>query len=283
MNRRKFLKTTTVLGTGLIIAPSIACTADKLIGLQIYSVRQAINQDLEGTLARLAEMGYNSIEHAGYSDGLIYNLDPSQFKSLVESLGMKLISGHVGIDPGSSKDKWEKIITDNAKAGLQYMVAPSVGASHRDSQESLKKTTAAFNQIGELCRKHGMKFGYHNHAFEFQEVEGKRLYDTILDGTDPDLVAMEMDLYWTYRGNSDPLTYFEKYPGRFELWHVKDMEESEEQFFAEVGYGIIDFDKIFAASKKAGLVHYFVEQDASRRDPMESVKMSVEYLKKANF
>jgi len=283
MNRRIFLKTTTILGTGLIIAPSIACTAEKLIGLQIYSVRQAISQDLEGTLTRLAEMGYNTIEHAGYREGLIYNLTPTQFKSLVESLGMKLISGHVGINPGSKKEVWEKIITDNAEAGLRYLVAPSIGGIYRDSQESLKKTTNAFNEIGDLCLKHGMKFGYHNHAFEFLEIEGKKIYDTILDGTDPDLVTMEMDLYWTYRGNCDPLTYFDKYPGRFELWHVKDMEEGEEQFFAEVGHGIIDFGEIFAASKKAGLVHYFVEQDASRRDPMESVKMSVEYLKKANF
>lgn len=283
MNRRRFLQTTTILGTGLIIVPSIACTAKKLIGLQIYSVRQAISQDLEGTLTRLAEMGYNSIEHAGYREGLIYNLAPTQFKSLVESLGMKLISGHVGINPGSKKEEWEKIISDNAEAGLKYLVAPSMGSSHRDSQESLKSTTNAFNQIGELCKKHGMKFGYHNHAFEFQEIEGKKIYDTLLDGTDHDLVTMEMDLYWTYRGNCDPLVYFDNYPGRFELWHVKDMEDGEEQFFAEVGNGIIDFGEIFAASKRAGLVHYFVEQDASRRDPMESVKMSVEYLKKANF
>ncbi|MCK5820850.1 MAG: sugar phosphate isomerase/epimerase [Bacteroidales bacterium] len=283
MNRRIFLKKSAILGTGLIIAPSIACTAEKLIGLQIYSVRQAINQDLEGTLTRLAEMGYNSIEHAGYRDGLIYNLKPSQFKSLVDSLGMKLLSGHVGINPGSKNEEWEKIIADNAEAGLKYVVAPSIGGSHRDSLESLKRTTEAFNQIGSICKKYSMKFGYHNHAFEFQEIEGKRIYDILLDGTDPELVTMEMDLYWTYRGNCDPLAYFDNYPGRFELWHVKDMEDGDEQFFAEVGHGILDFGELFAASKRAGLVHYFVEQDASRRDPMDSVKMSVEYLKNANF
>ncbi len=283
MNRRGFLRTTTILGTGLVIVPSIACTAEKLIGLQIYSVRQAINKDLEGTLTRLAQMGYNSIEHAGYSNGLIYNLSPGKFKALVESLGMKLLSGHVGINPGAKKEDWEKIISDNAEAGLKYMVAPSVGRSHRDSQKSINSTIEAFNQIGELCKKHGMKFAYHNHAFEFQEVEGEVLYDSLLKGTDPDLVAMEMDLYWVYRGNRNPLDYFEKYPGRFELWHVKDMEAGEEQFFAEVGHGTIDFDKIFAASRRAGLKYYFVEQDASRRDLMESVRMSVDYLKKANF
>jgi len=283
MNRRIFIRTTSLAIGGLILAPNIACSSERLIGLQIYSVRNAINQDLNGTLAKLAEMGYTSIEHAGYNNGLFYGLKPTEFKNLVESFGMKLLSGHAGMSPTASDDNWKEIISANAEAGLKYLVVPSIGGQHRNSQDALKRTADGFNRMGEICNNHGLRFAYHNHAFEFEKVEGKKIYDTLLDETDPDLLTMEMDLYWTYRGNNDPLEYFEKYPGRFELWHVKDMEAGEELFFAEVGHGIIDFEKIFAAKKQAGLVYYFVEQDASRRDPMESVKMSAEFLQKTGY
>ncbi|MCD6347740.1 MAG: sugar phosphate isomerase/epimerase, partial [Bacteroidales bacterium] len=255
----------------------------KYIGLQIYSVRKAISQDLEGTLTALAEMGYTSIEHAGYSNGLIYGMKPKDFQNLIESLGMKLLSGHVGLSPGGDTNNWEKAIADNAEAGLEYFVVPSMGGMHRDTLEHLKATGEAFNEMGRICKKHGMKFGFHNHSSEFNDLEGKPMYDSLLELTDPKLVAMEMDLYWAVRGGADPVDYFNRYPGRFELWHVKDMEDSEDKFFAEVGYGTIDFERIFAAQKKAGLVYYFVEQDAFRGDPLESVKKSVDYLKMKNF
>jgi sugar phosphate isomerase/epimerase len=283
MNRKDFLRSAALLSTGMIIAPTIACTAEKYIGLQIYSVRDAISKDLEGSLAAIAEMGYNSIEHAGYGKGKFYGLAPEAFRDLIESLGMKLLSGHCGLNPEGKKEDWKQAIADHGAAGIKYLVIPSIGGMHRNSLDQLKKTADAFNEMGQICKAEGLKFAYHNHAFEFEALEGRPMYDQLLELTDPDLVSMEMDLYWTYRGQQDPLDYFEKYPGRFELWHVKDMEEGPEQFFAEVGHGIINFEMLFAQQKQAGLVYYFVEQDRSRRDPMESVRMIAVHLKSVNY
>lgn len=279
MHRRSFIKTSTIATAGLMTIPGLACQRQAQFGLQIYSVRGAVNENLEKSLEQLAEMGYTYIEHAGYRNGTIYGLAPADFKSLIESFGMELISGHVGMNPEAPVETWKKAIADNAEAGLKYMVVPSIGGRYRSTVEAMKKTCDAFNKMGEICQHHAITFGYHNHAFEFETLGNTTMYDQLLQGTDPDLVSMELDLYWVIKGKVQPVDLFKRYPKRFKLWHVKDMEEGEEGFFAEVGSGKINFKEIFAHSKQAGLEYYFVEQDASRRDPMESVRMSAEYLK----
>ncbi|MCD6332822.1 MAG: sugar phosphate isomerase/epimerase [Bacteroidales bacterium] len=284
MKRRTFLKTSAIAAAGTSILPMAACnTKKRRIGLQIYSVRNALNRDLEGTLAAIAGMGYQLIEHAGYRNGLIYGKRPGEFKRLIDSLGMKLVSGHVGINLSGREDDWKKVIADNAEAGLEFFVVPSIASAFRDTPEHLTQTCHSFNKLGTLCKEYGMTFGYHNHAHEFTRLGNQLLYDQIVQQTDPDLVTMELDIYWAIKGKADPVTLFQQYPGRFKLWHVKDMEAGDEGFFAEVGYGVIDYKTIFQAASTAGLEYYFVEQDASRRDPLESVRMSAEYLKKQDW
>jgi sugar phosphate isomerase/epimerase len=149
--------------------------------------------------------------------------------------------------------------------------------------DDYKRHAENFNSFGEICENAGLQFAYHNHDFEFLNFDGVMPYDYLLENTDPELVKMELDLYWITKGGQDPVEYFKKYPGRFELWHVKDMEDNEEKFFAEVGYGTIDFKRIFAERETAGMEMFFVEQDQSRRNPFESIEMSFNFLNEAEY
>lgn len=274
MQRRKFIKTTVAGATAAMIFPTFACTVkEKKTGLILYTVRDDMVKDSEGTLDRIAEIGYNWLEAAGYADGKFHGHKPSEFKKMIESRGMKLISSHNSLNA----ENLDEVVGSAAEAGLQYLVIPSLPSKTLSSLDALKKAADFMNTAGEKCRKNGMKLGFHNHTVEFKPVEGEIPYDVFLNNTDPDLVIFEMDLAWITNSGNDPLDYFRRYPGRFELLHVKDLSENKED--ATLGEGTIDFKPIFAEIDTAGMKYFFVEQDTCRtHTTLESIEISRNYL-----
>jgi len=282
-NRRDFLRTTAAFATATMISPTFAFTPEKkIIGLQLYTVRDKIQQDLKSTLEKVAKIGYNSVEAAGYNatEGTFYGMAPKAFSELLNGLGIPLTSSHTVFE----LDVAEKVIADAASTGAKYIIYPFLPDKFRTNLDGWKATAEKFNKMGEIAKKNGIQFGYHNHAFEFEKMEDQIPYDLLLSQTDPSLVTFEMDLYWVTRGGYNPVDYFKKYPGRFQLWHVKDMVKTDDMFFAPVGSGRIDFAGIFAEKQAAGMKYFFVEQDSFKElDPYESIEMSFKYLSQAKF
>jgi sugar phosphate isomerase/epimerase len=275
MNRRHFLNLAAG-GASLALLQSSGLAANgrrvKPVGLQLYTIRDAMQKDFEGSLQRVAQIGYEEVEFAGY-----FNRTPQQVKQLLKKNKLRAPSTHIGL--AAFRDQLTENIKMAKVIGHKYLVCPSLPQNERQSIDDYKRLAALFNRIGADCRKAGLTFAYHNHAFEFEAMEGRLPYDVLLEETDPKLVTMELDLYWMVRAGHDPLQYFDRYPGRFALFHVKDMGEAPGHDFAEVGRGTLDFKSIFQASKKAGARHFIVEQDRTPGDPFESIRISWEYLK----
>jgi sugar phosphate isomerase/epimerase len=282
-HRRDFIKSSAIMAAAAMVYPSVAFSpAKKTIGLQLYTVRDKIQQDLKSTLEKVAKIGYTSLEAAGYNatDGTFYGMTPKAFVKLLSDLGMKLNSSHTTFEP----DTAEKVIGDAVAAGVKYIVYPFLPEQFRTNLDGWKATAEKFNKLGEIAKRNGIRFGYHNHAFEFDKMEDQIPYDLLLSQTDPSLVTFEMDLYWVTKGGYNPIDYFKKYPGRFELWHVKDMVKTDDMFFAPVGSGRIDFAAIFAQKETAGMKYAFVEQDSFKNmDAFESIEKSYNYLNNSKF
>ena len=287
LKRRTFLRNSALLSAGLLLPYSLleARNAPYDIGIQLYTVRQSLERDFAGTLSRLASMGFRQVELYGYQDGSYFGLTVKEVKRLLRRFNMRAPSGHYayGLDPdkdfnGTIRNGWEQAIDDAVKMGHQFMVLAYLTEAERSKLDRYKRLAEWLNMAGQQCKAAGIQLCYHNHDFEFQELEGELPYDVLLERTEVDLLKMELDMYWITKAGYDPLVYFDKHPGRFPLWHVKDMEKSPERFFAEVGQGSIDFPAIFAQKKKAGLQRFFIEQDESRRNIFDSVQMSREYL-----
>lgn len=281
MNRRDFLKSSAITTAGLISFPalSIPLKIKGQLGLQLYTLRDSIHGDPKGVLGHVADYGYKELETFSYRDGKIFGMAFADFGKCVKDLGMNVVSGHYGLDQAIS-DSWDAAISDAKSIGQEYMVVPYLVDTDRKSLDHYKKVCEQLNKAGEACRKQGMKFGYHNHAFEFEVMEGKKPFDLMLDELDPKYVSIEMDIYWVIRAGEDPIRYFERYPGRFEQWHVKDMEKNNKDRNANVGTGSIDYKQIFAKAKISGMQHWYVEQESYPGEPIESVAASAGYLKK---
>lgn len=253
----------------------------KNIGIQLWSVRKDIKTDLEGTIAKLGEMGYSFVEAAGYGDGKFYGMSPKEFKALLKKNGLKMRSSHTGMNLpkegewDNAMKWWDDCIAAHKAVGAKFIVKPSMGGY--GSLEELKKYCNYYNVVGEKCNKAGIRFGYHNHAKEFETVlDGNLFYDYLLENTDPKKVMFELDLYWIYKGKKNAVDYFKKYPGRFELFHVKDEMELGES-------GKMDFKSSFDNAKLAGMKYYIVEVERYNFEPLESVAKSFEYLNNAEF
>jgi sugar phosphate isomerase/epimerase len=289
MDRRTFLGTmtaATVLSRQLMWAAGNH-KIDK-VGLQLYTIRSEMKGDLERKLARVAGIGYREVEFAGYD-----NHTPGEIRAMLERNGLAAPSAHV--DYKSLGEKWPKALDAAHVIGHEYLVNPYIDDDVRKQSDGWKRAAETFNRAGLASQEAGIQFAYHNHWFEFTPVNGKLPYDILLQECDPKLVKMEMDLCWITVGGQDPLKYFDQYPGRFPLVHVKDLTKmpnvsaSGGQNFGdslsemtEVGSGMIDWKKIFAQSDKAGIKHYFVEHDHPQ-DPFASIKKSYEYLAKLTF
>jgi sugar phosphate isomerase/epimerase len=284
INRREFLKTSALFSAGVLVAPKLFAYDKKYIGLQLYTVRDAMGKDVAGTLAKVAELGYTSVE-AGYADGKYYGLEPKAFAGLLKKNNLIMPSAHYGLGEASKGNGtiltgWDKAVEDAASIGQKYMVCAWLAPSERGSLDHYKKLAEDFNKAGETCKKAGVQFCYHNHDFEFIQENGKYPYEILLDNTDKNLVKMEIDLYWLTKANQDPIALIDKHPGRFPLWHVKDMDKTDKKMFTEVGNGVIDFKKIFTKANTAGLKYFFVEQDVCPGNPFDSITQSISYIKK---
>jgi sugar phosphate isomerase/epimerase len=250
------------------------------IGLELYTVRDLLKQDFEGTLARVARVGYKEVEFAGYFADLP-NLNPSPQKTreLLNSLGLAAPATHIPYS-AVSVEKLKSVIEAAKILGHKYIVNPGIDKELQKTVDGWKRASEAFNRAGQETMGAGIQFAYHNHVGEFKAIDGQLPYEILLTECDPKLVKMEMDLGWAHEAGADPLQYFEKYPGRFPVVHVKDFDASGTM--EDVGKGMIDWKAIFAKANLGGIKHYFVEHD-NPKDPFETIQASYEYLEKLRF
>lgn len=292
MNRRKFMTT----------AVAVAVTAShrgwpaephriERVGIQLYTVRDLLNQDFDGIMSRIAAIGYKEVELGFYTDR-----PAKEVRSTLDRLDLS--SPSCAFYYPDIRDHWPRVMDRCHTIGHRYIVIPSVDKEFREQPDGYKRAAEAFSHAGEMAAKAEIQLTYHNHWSEFvPDATGKLPYDILLDNSDPKLLKMEMDLCWITVGGGDPLKYFARYPGRFPLVHVKDLKrvpdpvlvhsgkfdgESVIPLMTEAGSGVIDWKRIFADSEQAGIRHYFVEHDQPK-NPMESARISYEYLSRVRF
>jgi sugar phosphate isomerase/epimerase len=279
MKRRDFITHSALALAGAAFSVDVLAKGKKggSIGLQLYSLRDVINKDVKGTLKQLSDWGYKELETYGYNNGMLFGMKSKEFADYVSSLGMKVMSGHYGMDV--VRGNWEQAVADAKEAGQGYVVVPWIVEAER-TLDGYKKICGELNKAGEMANKYGLRMGYHNHAFEFEKVGGQVAFDMMLKELDPKMIGMELDIFWVVRAGQDPIQYFSKYPGRFEQWHVKDMDKTNKDRNADVGTGSINYKPIFAQAKKSGMKHFYIEQETYPVDPMTSTKNCIENLKK---
>jgi sugar phosphate isomerase/epimerase len=279
MNRRTFLLrtaaglTTIGLPSRLVGGPGV--TPLDRIGVQLYTVRDAVQRDFEGTLARVAAVGYQEVEFAGYA-----GRTAAQVRDALRRAGLSAPSAHVPL--AALGQGWNRVLDDAHTIGHRYLVMPWLDEKDRPNLDAYRRIADRLNRAGEMASRAGLRLGYHNHAFEFTEVENRLPYDVLLEATDPAHVLLELDLYWITKGGQDPLAYFADWPGRFRLVHVKDSAGPPEHRMADVGSGTIEWARIFAHRKQAGIEHFFVERD-DPPDPFASIAASYAYLSDLRF
>ena len=301
-SRRKFIKRSAqaFLGSSLLSQFSFANTTTKdgeFVGIQLYSVRDDMGKDPLGTLKQLAAMGYKHVEHANYKDRKFYGYTPTEFKKILDGLGMKMPSGHTVLDSQhwdiakkGFTDLWKYTVEDAASMGQQYVISPSLNEDYRKDKDGLLRFMEVFNKSGELCNKSGMKFGYHNHDFEFSEsLEGEMLYDIMMKNTDPALVIQQLDIGNLYNGGANAAEIVKKYPGRFSSLHVKDeikASEGNEKYESTIlGAGIVNTkDVIDMVRKNSKNVHYIIEQESYQaKTPLDCAKEDLAIMKKWGY
>ncbi len=271
-NRRDFLKVSSASAVGLMALPYASSFAAQIsdigVGLQLYTIRDAIAADLEGSLEKVAELGYVNVELASYSNGKFYGMSPKGFKELLDSFGLKAISGHTVVEAESAGMDAQQMADAHAELGVQYCVHPWVQDEDR-KVERYKQFCEDWNKVGEVMKNVGIQFGYHNHNFEFANLDGTvPYYDILLKELDPELVMLELDCFWATKAGQDPVEMFNKYPGRFHLLHLKDMSKDNTPYYTiikddivSVGEGLIDYKRIISESEKGGVKYGFVEDD----------------------
>jgi len=279
-SRRKFLQTTAFLAAGgllnnrLVRAAGNARVSD--IGIQLYTVRNEMLADPTGTLKQLAAIGFKELESARSEKGNYYGLGAKEIKKITGDLGMKLRSGHIHVDK-----EWRRSLEQGVEAGQEYIIS-AVLPSPGQTADHYKQSAEAFNKLGEECKKAGLHFGYHNHDSEFDSENGQVLYDVLLKYTDPALVTMEMDLGWVVAAGHDPFDYFKRHPGRFPLWHLKDMDKMQKKS-VEFGTGKVDIKRLLQHARQAGMKHFFLEQEEYAHSAFESVRFDYHYLAKLDY
>jgi sugar phosphate isomerase/epimerase len=301
-SRRKFVKSGALIALGAAILPGSALAGGKpkntgMVGLQLYSVRDDMMKDPKGTLAQLAKMGYVYVEHANYVNQKFYGFLAPEFRKILDGLGLKMISGHTVMgkehwDEAKKdfSDSWKKTVEDAAVLGQKWVISPWMDETMRKTYDDFKRYMDIFNKCGQLCNKSGMKFGYHNHDFEFSQVlNGQKLFDIIMKSIDPKLVALQLDMGNLYNGGAVALDVMNQYPGRFEIMHVKDeipaTKGTEKYESTILGKGIVNTEKVVDLGKnKGGTKCYIIEQESYQdMTPMDSVKEDLGIMKKWGF
>lgn len=293
-NRRDFLKISAAGSLSMMLFGPLSASAisdvDRKsfgVGLQLYTIRDAMAADPKGTLKKVSDMGYKNLELAGYANGKFYGFKPSEFKKMISDLGMSVLSSHTQVEAaGITLDNAKLMADTHAELGAKYCIQPWVNEPDRKI-ETYKKMVGDWNKVGEIMKKVGIQFGYHNHNFEFANVNGiVPYYDIYMKELDPKLVTMELDLFWVSKAGQDPIAMFNKYPGRFQLLHFKDMKTKQAPFFdvikddvCSVGEGVIDFKKIWASKDVAGAKYLFVEDDnQGNGKPFEGIDTSIKNI-----
>jgi len=272
LSRRRFMQMSAtgvgaLFGAAACGGASTVTTAakDNRVGLQLYTLRSMMEKSVTDTLKLVASVGYKELEFAGF-----YDNDPKDVKALMDELGLTAPSSHVLLKFMSTDADVEKQIEIAKTMGHKYVVVPYIFPEDRSTDiAGYQRLAERLNKLGETFKANGIQLAYHNHAFEFENMNGQVPYDVLLDECDADLLAMELDLYWTVKAGLNPVDYFKRNPGRFKLWHVKDMDAQGE--FADVGKGTINFDDIFAHGELSGIEHKFVERDKTD-DMVETIK-----------
>lgn len=282
MKTKLILATTIALLTACGVKTEVAdqeAPPKKEIALQLYSLRDDIGKDYAGVIKKVGEMGFTAVEAANYNDGKFYGRTPAEFKADVEAAGLKVLSSHTGKqltekelaskDFSEAMKWWDQCIAAHKAAGMTYIVTPWMEVPK--TLKDLQTYCEYYNEIGKKCKENGLKYGYHNHAHEFQKVEDVVMYDYMLENTNPEYVFFEMDVYWVVRGAASPVDYFNKYKNRFSLLHIKDNKELGQS-------GMVGFDAIFKNTDAAGTKYLVVEVEKYNFTPEESVKKSLQYL-----
>jgi sugar phosphate isomerase/epimerase len=297
-SRRAFLQASTLAGVALLLPDSLLANAkssSKNIGLQLYSVRDEMKKDPIATMKAVAEMGYKNVEHANYVGGKFYGYEPKEFRKIIDDLGLTMRSGHVvlgGQHWEASKndftDAWKKTIEDAAILGQKYLVSPWLDVNLRKNFDDCKRFMEVFNKCGELSKKSGVKFGYHNHDFEFSlRLTSVKVYDIIMQNTDPSLVAQQLDIGNMYGGGGRAVDLLKQYPNRFELMHVKDEIKGEKEAYEStiLGTGVVGVaDVLKLAAKSGGTTEYIIEQESYQgKAPIDTVKTDLEWINKVKF
>jgi sugar phosphate isomerase/epimerase len=285
-NRRTFIAQAGLLSAGMMIKPAFlkAMPKDKIVGLQLWSMRDQLPHGVSNVIGKVAKAGYKEVETYGYTkkDGF-WGLDAKAFSELLKTNGLSTPSGHFEFDSffgtGNTDDLYTYIEAAHI-TGMEYIVVPHLDGKFIKTVADFKNIAHKLSIAAAICKKEGLKFGYHNHNFEWQVVDGTTFYDTILNETDPEAVKMEMDLYWVVRAGQDPIKIIKAHPGRFFAFHIKDMDKANHNLNTEIGKGAIDFKAIMAYAKLAGVKHFIVEQENyTNIDPYVSITESCEYCK----
>lgn len=289
-NRRSFLKATGTLASGLLIGRSAFSMNDfetnggsiKKFGLQLYSLRSDLPKDPKGVLKQVAAFGYKQIESYEGKDGMFWGMSNKEFKKYMDELGMTIVSSHCNIN-----SDFETKAAQAGEIGMKYLICPSLGGANK-SIDDFKRAVDKFNACGDICKKNGLRFAYHNHGYSFESMEGQLPQDILMQGTNKDTVDFEMDIYWVVTAGADPIAWFNKYPGRWKLCHVKDRrkgaEPKDHDASVDLGTGSIDFKKILKAGKSKGLEYYIVEQERyDNTTPLKAAEVDASYLKKFKF
>ncbi|MBV7532510.1 sugar phosphate isomerase/epimerase [Chitinophaga sp. sic0106] len=285
-SRRDFIKQAALVSAGALFLPSFASAKSvKKIGLQLYTLRDLLPKDVEGVIRKVAAVGYKEVETYGYNpQSGFWGMPARQLAQLLKSTKLAAPSGHVGVDPfirTGNTDELKANIEALKTIGATYFTVPYLDESLRQSADDYKKVAEKLNQAAELCKASGLRFAYHNHDFEFKQHNGVTGYSILLKETDPKLVSFELDIYWAVHSGQKPTEIFAQHPGRFPMWHVKDMDKANPNQNTEVGNGSIDFKDIFKHASTAGLKHFFVEHENNYQpDELGSIATSFNYISK---
>ena len=298
-NRRDFVHLMGAMAAGSLILPSWACKSGEsgsaagavveevvkgsldAFGLQLYTLRDVLPKDPKGVLKQVASFGYKQVEGYEGKDGMFWGMGHTGFKEYMDELGLNMVASHCSIE-----GDFETKAAQAGEIGMKYLICPWIGP--QKTLADYKKFADKFNECGEICKKHGLRFAYHNHAYSFEEMEGVMVQDYLMDNTNPETVDFEMDIYWVVTGGADPIAYLEKYGDRFTLCHVKDRLKDaapdEREASCDVGTGSIDFAKILGVAATKNMKYYIVEQERyDNSTSLKSAEKGAEYLKKLVF
>ncbi len=302
-SRRKFFQYAGAAAAGALILPNWGCKSESTdaaaagdtaaatppasagsisqFGIQLWSVRDDMAKDAKGTLKQLAAAGYKQIESFEGDQGMFWGMSNTDFKKYMDELGLNIVSSHC-----DTKKDFQMKAEQAASIGIKYLITPWIGPQKK--MDDWKKIVEDFNKNGEICKKAGIRYAYHNHAYSFQPLEGQLPQDYMLANTDPGLVDFELDIYWVVTGGKDPIEYFQKYPNRFRLCHVKDRSKTlpatEENASCDLGTGSIDYSKVLKVAKDNGMEYFIVEQERwDNSTPMQSAAADAAYMSKLVF